>query len=358
MATTRYPADFTGTPETDYLEIKMIRRDYKETGSTSYKLESPGNGLPDTIILNMPQRVTESISQNFLNASLGEIGPFLGAKDGTGGMKKQMVQNVIKRLLENAFLGAATQGAQKLGASQLNENGILSATSGVVYNPNLEVLYDGPDFRRFNFQFSLFTKSEKDAQAIYSIVRFFQYSSVPSGGGVVDTGALAGVILDQAAIETAENVAGFAGAGINDLIKRATTTTTSGTTSNPFQNSIDAGVNTLLGLVRGGSGAALAGGGVIGTGENRFIKQPPFLLLTYKRGANIHPFLRPLLPCSLNSLSIDYTPTGNYTVMDNFGKPNVSTVVAVNITLELTEVKNVFKEDYDNNFANRAIGIK
>lgn len=352
MATTRYPSDFAGTPATDYLEIKMIRRDYKETGSTKYKLESPGQGLPDTVILNMPQRVTEGISQNFLNAALGEVGPFLGSKNGTGAMSNQMIQSVIKRFLENAFLGAATEGAQKLGASQLNENGILSATSGVVYNPNLEVLYDGPDFRRFSFQFSLFTKSEKDAQAIYSIVRFFQYASVPSAsGGVVDNAALTNVILDQTAIQVVEDVSSTTGSFIDDLTKRVTT---SGAT---FQQTFQGLINTGTNILKGGAGAGLANSKMIFSGENRFIKQPPFLLLTYKRGANIHPFLRPLLPCSLNSLSIDYTPTGNYTVMDNFGATNVATVVAVNITLELTEVKNVFKEDYDNNFSNRALGI-
>jgi hypothetical protein len=53
------------------------------------------------------------------------------------------------------------------------------------------------------------------------------------------------------------------------------------------------------------------------------------------------------MPCALTGLSIDYTPTGNYTVMDNFGKEGVATVVGVVITLSLTEIKNVFQSDYE-----------
>lgn len=350
MATTRYPSDFTATPATDYLEIKMIRRDYSST-SPNYVLDSPPGGS-NTLYLNMPQKLGESQSQNWANAKLGEIGPFIGNRDSTTG--NNFFADIIKRLAENFVLGNAVNAFQKVGASGLNENGILSATSGIVYNPNLEVLYDGPDFRRFNYQFALFTKSEQDAKAINDVVRFFQYASVPStgassfdgnggGGASGNRDGLRNTFLDATNINAA-------GDAVNTLYQFVT-----GNAQGTAQAAINTAVNTLTGL----AGAAAGGFGAIFNGANRFIKQPPFLLLTYRRGGQEHPFLYSPMPCALNSLNIDYTPTGNYTVMDNFGKTGLATVVGVVITLQLTEIKNVFAEDYQANMtvSRRAPGI-
>lgn len=375
MATTRYPSEFTATPSTDYLEIKMIRRDY--TSSTpNYTLEGDlPSGVPDTLILNVPQRITEAFSQKWANVTMGEVGPFLGGRssNGLGSVAGPAgLGNTIKRMIENFLLKGAVENFAKLGASGLNENGILSATSGVVYNPNLEVLYDGPDFRRFNFQFSLFTKSEKDAQAIYSIVRFFQYSSVPITSGDQGfpgvAGGAAGALVDSAAVTAAEAVANTASQGVQDAIN-GVSPATKGNNANPLSNltnlldpatyantvqtAIQGTANTIGSYLGAGVGTAVFSSGA----ESRFIKQPPFLLLTYKRGAELHPFIHPLMPCSLNSLDINYTPTGNYTVMDNYGKTSQATVVGVTITIGLTEVKAVYRGDLQNNYANRAPGV-
>lgn len=358
MSTVRYPSEFQAAPNTDYLEIKVIRKDY---ATNVYKMEPLGDGLPDTLLLNIPQKVMESVSANWSNTKLGEIGPFLGSADGgTGQLKGEMIRSVIKRFLENAYLGSAVSNAVKLGASGLNENGILSATNGVVYNPNMEVLYDGPDFRTFRFQFSLFAKSEKDAKAIYKIVRFFQRSSVPSTQASIDGKSLAAVIFDNAGIEAISGIADTAESTISKsldvLISRDPITKAKATTDlfgTLGKNAFDLVKKGIQGTV--GAGAATAG--IIFSPNQRFIKQPPLLLLTYKRGPDVHPFIQPLLPAAMSDLSIDYSPTGNYTVVDNFGQTQVSTVVAVNINISLTELKNVFREDYSSNFANRAIGI-
>lgn len=357
MSTVRYPSEFQAAPNTDYLEIKVIRKDYAKN---TYVMEPLGDGLPDTLLLNIPQKVMESVSANWRNTKLGEIGPFLGNADGTGQLGGKMIQSVIQRFLENAYLGSAVDNAVKLGASGLNENGILSATNGVVYNPNMEVLYDGPDFRTFRFQFSLFSKSEKDAKAIYKIVRFFQRSSVPSTQASIDGTALAAVIIDNAGIEGISGVAATAESTISKSLGVLTSRdpiTKARATADLLGTLGRGGLDILKKGVQGTIGAAAAGGGLIFSPDQRFIKQPPFLLLTYKRGPDVHPFIQPLLPAAMSDLSIDYSPTGNYTVVDNFGQSQVSTVVAVNISISLTELKNVFREDYSSNFANRAIGI-
>jgi len=325
----RYPSDFTvDTPATDYLELKFIRRDYA-SDEVKYKTEG------ETIILNIPQKVTESHSQNFAMASKGELGaPDIFGKAGGPNVFIRAAQ----RLVENYGLNLATEVMTKLGASQLTDNGILSATGGVVYNPNLEVLYEGPDFRRFNFQFALFTKSKNDAKNIKTIVDALRKASLPSAGGTPNGDQLQGVFTDVAAVGGIQGAAGT----IANIIGQKL-----GVNAN---NGLDSLINSAGAYLTGlGTGA-----GALFSGDSRFITQPPFILITYKRGNKNHPFIQPLLPASIDQISFDFTPTGNYTTLANFDATDEATTIGVTITMQVTEVTNLFSDIL---FTKRAPGV-
>ena len=339
MTALRYPSDFAAGPGTDYLEIKFIRRNYGKDSSKQYV---PAEASLPPIILNVPQKVTESISQQFANSTMGEAGPFLANRNTSN---SNFFGNAAKRVAENFALGKSVEVANKLGASQFTDNGILSATSGIVFNPNLEVLYEGPDFRSFNFQFALFTKSSEDAVNIKSIVDTLRSASLPSTGGAGNGENLKGVFSNSAGFIAAQGVGQSIQGGVQGLLEKGKVGGLLG---------LKDGLNNFF--TAGGVGAAAlgAGGGAIFSGTNRFIKQPPFILMTYKRGAGTHPFIKPLLPASINQISFDFTPTGNYTQLANFGKTNEATTIGVNITMQITEVTNLFS---DTMFSKRAMGI-
>jgi hypothetical protein len=336
MTAIRYPSEFTSDPGTDYIRLDFVRRNYNEGSAAS---APTGNLFVDEgkpIILNVPQKVTEQISQQFANASLGEAAPMLRGIDYGGVFGGTGFGNAMKRLVENFALGKSVEVANKLGASQLTDNGILSATSGIVFNPNMEVLYEGPDFRRFNFQFALFTKSKKDAIAIKSIVDTLRSNSLPSTGGVIDKEGLKKVFF------TASDASAAIAAP--------------SAISNILQSKFSNAAGNLLSPV----GLLAAAGGVqsgaIFTGKNRFIKQPPFVCVTYMRGAKVHPFIKPLLPAAINSINFDFTPTGNYTQLANYGDAELAgaaTTVGVTITMQVTEITNLFN---GTEFAQRAQG--
>lgn len=325
MTAIRYPSEFTSDPGTDYIRLDFVRRAYGQGSSAAEKAGNLFTNEGNSIILNVPQKVTEQISQQFANASLGDAGPMFrginygGVFGGTG------FGNAMKRLVENFALGKSVEVANKLGASQLTDNGILSATSGIVFNPNMEVLYEGPDFRRFNFQFSLFTKSKKDAIAIKSIVDTLRSNSLPSTGGKIDVEGVKKVFF------TSSDAAGAIAAP--QAIK------------NILNTKFGAAAGNLLTPVGLGAAAVAAGTGAIFTGGNRFIKQPPFVCVTYMRGAKVHPFIKPLLPAAINSINFDFTPTGNYTQLANYADAETAgaaTTVGVTITMQVTEVTNLF----------------
>jgi hypothetical protein len=58
-------------------------------------------------------------------------------------------------------------------------SGILSRTQGAVQNPNMELLFQAPTLRPFSFTFKLSARSDKEAQAIRSIIRFFKQGMSP-----------------------------------------------------------------------------------------------------------------------------------------------------------------------------------
>ena len=329
MSVLRYPADFGASdPSVDYLKMEFIRRKYD-----SNKVEYIKDYL-DPIVINIPQKVTEAMSQNFSNTELGELGRFLGNR----GTETQAATDSVRRLLENFGLNKAVELSNKLGASGLSAAGLLSATTGVVFNPNLEVLYEGPDFRRFNFRFNLFTKSKEDATAIYNIVDTLRKASLPSTTTKpLNTKALQNTFYDAAQTATVEGVANTAGSLTSQTISGAL----GGTGPGGWQGA----VQTILNNAGTSAGLATLGtqvGSTLFDDKSRFITQPPFVLLTYMRGAKEHPFIQPLLPAAINQIDFDFTPTGNYTTVGDFGATGKATTVGVTITMQLTEVTNLY----------------
>ncbi len=346
----RYPKDFTAGDSigTDYIIFTAVRKSYTQSsnpnsssGVVNYN-EADGftedSSIKDVskVILYMPQKIVESYSQGWTNNTLGpEVGRIFQGVNNLGaqivGAPGGTLGAVGRRLLEEYLMNQALQGAAKLGASSLTANAVLSATGGVIYNPMMEVLYDGPDFRRFNYEFTLFSKSEDDAKEIYKIVNFFRYCSVPTyeSSGVGST--LGNSLQVTSVTNSISNTVSSASSALSDpagaiqgLLKGVTGIGTNGT------------------LSQGVGSSALFGGGT-----NRFIKQPPFIQVQYRRNAANHPYILNPKPCAITNLSIDFTPTGNYTVLDNFGKKEMATVVATTVSFSLTEIKAMYSEDID-----------
>lgn len=56
---------------------------------------------------------------------------------------------------------------------------ILSRTQGAIQNPNMELLFQGPSLRPFNFVFKLSSRNSKESTTIRDIIRFFKQGMAP-----------------------------------------------------------------------------------------------------------------------------------------------------------------------------------
>ena len=57
--------------------------------------------------------------------------------------------------------------------------GLLARTQGAILNPNMELLFQNPTLRPFNFSFKLSARSELEAKSIIKIIRFFKQGMSP-----------------------------------------------------------------------------------------------------------------------------------------------------------------------------------
>lgn len=78
--------------------------------------------------------------------------------------------DAVNRAVVNSFAAAAAgvEGQQ-----------LLARTTGMVMNPNMELLFKGPTLRPFSFKFTLAPRDETEAKTIVSIIRFFKQGMAP-----------------------------------------------------------------------------------------------------------------------------------------------------------------------------------
>ena len=108
------------------------------------------------------------IERRFVDASLDIMG---GTNDLGKDLEKALgpIMNTIKRDPKLHNLGRLYLAEQAVGVQ-----GLLSRATGSVLNPNLELLFQGPTLRPFNFSFKLSPRSEKEAKNVKQIIRFFK----------------------------------------------------------------------------------------------------------------------------------------------------------------------------------------
>ena len=224
----RYPLEAM-TETTDYLQIDII--EYSSIGEKSggSLVSLPGNRrntinrnkLPKgvstkslvnkgTVLLQIPANIQDgnSISagdskmNSIVGAAIGGSSDLMTGVGGALGGKKGFVnegesrmeaaarqgQTAITNLISNSNISGNVQSliTKKLAASAVNAlggnvtmNQILARQDGTVFNPNMELLFNGPTLRNFRFSFKMTPRSEKEAEQIKLIVRTFKMNMAP-----------------------------------------------------------------------------------------------------------------------------------------------------------------------------------
>ena len=191
----RYPINQKETDNFDFLKITCY--DYEpglfSGGEQFFKIDDIDKRVKKrrgVVSLPMQPGISESNSvgwgENEINplqlagagiagAAMSGISDLISDKKGdgakffaqVGATGKAALQSVDERLIKTFFAG------QAVGAN------ILGRGTGLAINNNLEVLFNGPQLRTFNYNYRFTPREPKEADKIRQIIRFFKKSMAP-----------------------------------------------------------------------------------------------------------------------------------------------------------------------------------
>ena len=82
------------------------------------------------------------------------------------------------QITQQLTLNAAASLVQKLGI-QVDAEAYRARATGTVINPNLELLFNGPKLRAFQFSYKMSPRSAEEAKQIRGIIKFFKKAMAP-----------------------------------------------------------------------------------------------------------------------------------------------------------------------------------
>ena len=214
-----YPFDID--PLQDHLKIQQwqyVRRNINASGASTGPSQTTniagesvkGSELQGSVLLPMPKVVDVNGAdwgENKLSAfGIGVLGATSGLARAVGltpgenlddKEKKRLLTEELKAAgvetnvdIDKLFTGIsqAAQSSVLTGATgfagnalgvNISPDTILARTSGVVLNPNAEMLFQGPVIRDFNFSFNMIARSQKEGAEIRRIIKFLKKGMAP-----------------------------------------------------------------------------------------------------------------------------------------------------------------------------------
>ncbi len=226
----RYPLEAL-TETTDYLQFTIVEYQPTKEVTGGSLVGSPGSrrigpqGTKDkakkilgSIILQMPSNIQdgnavdygESKMNTLMGAAAGAIGSVInktgeavgeGLSNNPEGAKQSMAElsGDLKKTLgaDSSLMDAAAQfttakaTSAALGALGANVSAadLLARQTGQIFNPNMELLFNGPTLRSFSFSFKMTPRSPSEAQECKNIIRSFKSNMAPK---TKNTGSVGG----------------------------------------------------------------------------------------------------------------------------------------------------------------------
>ncbi len=89
--------------------------------------------------------------------------------------------DVAAKAVETALQTPDTKKAlgTYLGGLAAQSQNLLQRTTGAVMNPNMELLFNGPQLRNFSYAFTLAPRNKQEAMQVIKIIRFFKQGMAP-----------------------------------------------------------------------------------------------------------------------------------------------------------------------------------
>jgi hypothetical protein len=167
----RYPLKMVDDQDKiKFLAVEITRSADSIDGQPIY------NPVDGPIFLSIQAPITDQNSVGWGPDSVNAIEAFLYNKS-LEIMKTdptKAVEGAFKDILDG-FTGNKDRIQKFLAGQAAGLNNVLSRTDSAILNPNLELLFQGPQLRPFTFQFKMTAREPDEAVAIKRIIKYFKY---------------------------------------------------------------------------------------------------------------------------------------------------------------------------------------
>ena len=133
-----------------------------------------------SVTLPMPGGLKDNNQQSWGNAELNPV-QAVGAQLALAAFNSaDAAGSLLKNVAGDMGSAGMDDAAQKLIAGQITgAGGQLIKRSGALINPNVELLFNKPELRSFQFSFNLSPRNPQEAQTVKQIIRTFKQASAP-----------------------------------------------------------------------------------------------------------------------------------------------------------------------------------
>lgn len=204
-----YPIDMSD--QQDCMEFSIFTYENRKLGAETVTLnqfESTGGGniyekgfisVKDQPTVFLPvTKISDTNSVNWQEDQLNEFQRYaasVGLKAMGGNLENfgESVSNFLQSTLSGIsnFTNFAKSSdafgnyvRTMLAGQAVQANNLVTRATGSVINPNMELLFNGPLLRQFQFSFDLIAKSRNEADEIKKIIRFFKQNMAVRESGV------------------------------------------------------------------------------------------------------------------------------------------------------------------------------
>ena len=182
-----YPSTLKNSKQ-DKMQFNMIKYvapglDNSNFGSPPRQQEFRDEQIIGRVFLPIPNGITDTTGASWgegtmtpLQASLAQVA-LQGIGEGATGAIEALKDQVDKVAGNSADVKTALQTT--IAGDAAGVQGLLTRTTGAILNPNLELLFQKPTLRPFDFTFKMSARSAPEADEIIRIIRFFKQGMAP-----------------------------------------------------------------------------------------------------------------------------------------------------------------------------------
>ena len=171
----------------DFLKFDMMKYEPRNFDSDNFSMSERSTDIDKrsigSVILPIPGGIQDGqavtwggqtmtpLDMALANAALTGVTKGIGAMAGEIG---EAAGKLGAGFDDNKDALAAVIAGMAAGGQQL-----LTRTTGAISNPNMELLFGGPNLRTFSFQWILAPRDQKEAKTVIRIIRFFKQGMAP-----------------------------------------------------------------------------------------------------------------------------------------------------------------------------------